>query len=122
MPDPDAAPAELAPDARDFGHMANVPSGNVQRVLDLSVGHLPRVDRDWLERVRKTGDAWPPALCLAGANGWLFSVVPDLALDLSDHLVALPAILARAWALGCDYVILDSDGPVDEVLPFFEED
>ncbi|MBB2157920.1 hypothetical protein HLH33_16700 [Gluconacetobacter diazotrophicus] len=98
--------------------MASAPSGNVRRLLDLSTGHLPRADRDRLERVRETDNASPPASCLAGPYGWLFSVATDLVPELWGHSAALPAILARARALGCDYVLLDSDGPVDEVLPF----
>jgi hypothetical protein len=122
MPDPDIAPAGRGPEARNFGHMRARHLRNIRRLLDLSTGHLPRVDRDRLECMREPGDGSPPAACLAGRYGWFFSVATDPVPDLSGHSAAFAAILARARALCCDYVLLDADGPVDEVLPFFDED
>lgn len=49
-------------------------------------------------------------------------VPDDTAVGAWDGTPALAAILAHARALGCDHVLIDADGPVDDALPWFDED
>lgn len=96
----------------------------VRPFLDLSTGHLPRADRSLLVDAieRDGGDTTLPSSVHVGQHGWFFYVgdAPDFSRWTGSP--ALQAIFELAQAKACDYVLLDADGPVDEALPWFDED
>lgn len=94
----------------------------VGRFLDLGSGHLPRVDRERLDEAVRFGGLGAPSACMAGPYGWFVHVPDDTAVGAWDGTPALAAILAHARALGCDHVLIDADGPVDDALPWFDEE
>jgi hypothetical protein len=92
--------------------------GAIRRFLDLNRGHLPRTDRDRIARTIKAGE---PAACMAGTGSWLVYVPDEPIAPGRGATDALRAILDRARAAGCDYVLFDHDGPIDETFTWFEE-
>lgn len=94
----------------------------VRRFLDLSTGHLPHADRVLLTRLIDQDDDALPSSVHVGPYGWFFYVgdAPNFARWTGSP--ALRNIFTRAQALACDYVLLDADGPADDILPFFDED
>jgi len=95
---------------------------SVRKFLDLSTGHLSPRDRDQLTRVFDQGPLYAPGSCLVGPYGWMIYAEEEPDPLTWSEVPGLAALLARARELDCDYVLLDADGPVDETLPFFDED
>lgn len=95
---------------------------SVRQFLDLSTGHLSRHDRDLLTQALAHGTRNAPGNCLVGSYGWMIYAEEERDPLTWSEVPGLAALLARARELDCDYVLLDADGPVDETLPFFDED
>jgi hypothetical protein len=88
-----------------------VNSPHVHKYLDLSTAHLPPAAAapDWLSGqdgivVSPTTYGW-----------WLW--VHSIDDELGPVDPAVVAIWRRARDLGCDWVLLDRDGPTDDTLP-----
>ena len=90
---------------------------NVRKMLDLSTAHLERSDTLEFDEYRLTQGQSGSLPCLCGPYGWLVSVPEDL-VDVRENASAgLCAILAYAKQAGCDWVLFDRDGAVDERFP-----
>lgn len=83
----------------------------IQRVLELSTSHLTFEEAQ--------GDAIGAIASMTCDYGWLFSTAPTVGVD-KRQLPNLHAALELARSLGCDYLRLDSDGPVTTRLPHFD--
>lgn len=95
---------------------------SVRKFLDLSTGHLSPRDREQLTQALAQGTRNAPGNCLVGSYGWMIYAEEEPDPFTWREVPGLAALLARARELDCDYVLLDADGPVDETLPFFDED
>ena len=87
----------------------------IRRFLCLSTGHLPEATYD---RLRDDDE-----FTIDGAGAWLW--VPDDPRESAEfgRETYWPEVLTVqlfARRLGCDYVLLDRDGPVTEGLPAYE--
>lgn len=87
---------------------------NVRKFLDLNVGHIPHTV--WRDSVRMD-----ELSAMEGKYGWLLHV-PDDADDDEDRWLEMLPVIKYARSLDCDYVLFDSDGPIDENLTFFLRD
>lgn len=89
----------------------------IRSFLDLSTAHLQPGDRQLLDH--SADPACRDGLAvMTGTYGWLVHAAEDRNCEeLSD---ALWAIFEKARSLGCDYVMLDADAPIDPDLPVFE--
>jgi len=93
----------------------NPPPGHVRRFLDLSTAHLDDESRGFLEGGGEGVTSYPLTY------GWLVYVSEPGSLACYEVPGVLLEILSRARALGCEYVLLDSDAEMDAELPVFEE-
>lgn len=81
----------------------------VRRFLDLSTGHLKPETHKWLDALcesQKRGDLASWASCTP--FGW-FVWAHDEESDLSEFPEDLRTCMAKAQAMGCDYVLFDRD-------------
>lgn len=90
---------------------------NVRKMLDLSTAHLERSDTLEFDEYRLTQGQSGSMPCLCGPYGWLVSVPDDLAEIRDNASAGLYTILAYAKDAGCDWVLFDRDGAVDERFP-----
>ncbi|NHN90122.1 DUF5983 family protein [Acetobacter conturbans] len=90
---------------------------NVRRVLDLSTAHLDRGDTLEFEEYLVTKGQNGSMPCLSGPYGWLVSVPDELESIHDDASPGLYAILAYAKEAGCDWVLFDRDGDIDDRFP-----
>lgn len=81
----------------------------IRHTLVLSCAHAPD-DAAGLEAVERWGTA--------DAYGWTFHTAKDQA--QSDRPPWLLTLLAAAADIGCTYLRLDRDGPIDRHLPAFD--
>lgn len=91
----------------------------VRTFLDLSTGHVPVTDRVLMSQL---GPQALPVTAFAGPYGWVLHVPEERTVWEWTGTDALTVVLARAQRHGCDYVLLDADGPVDDTLPWFGEE
>lgn len=87
--------------------------------LVLSTAHIRcatgQILNDWADR----SPVHQPLPVAPIQYGW-FLPTRDILGDAARHLPQeLPAILALGRDQGCDYVLLDCDGPVEALLPTF---
>lgn len=87
--------------------------------LVLSTAHIRCATGQLLTNWADLTPAHQPLAVAPTGYGWFL-----LTLEVTDEAARLlpkelPAILALGRAQGCDYVLLDSDGPVEDVLPTF---
>lgn len=105
----------------------------IEKMLVLSTGHVSEETANRLPRghADMAGDdfnesddipEWGPAF--ARAEGWLFRVPRMADNGEPDDLPGTPEDLARVFMFarenGCDWVMLDCDGPQVNTLPFHE--
>jgi len=91
--------------------------------LDLSTRHLPHSEREGLDE----GDA--PGVIRPFTYGWWVHVHEladsyDNADQEDEEYEDFPALLAairRARELGCTWILLDSDGELDDELPTHDD-
>lgn len=99
-----------------------MPETSVRRLLDLSTGHLPaavcltlsgfdgvvayRTDYGWL--------LWVPG------HGEDVDLVNDHNADYDEIPAEVTAVQRYARALGCDYVLFDQDGPLNDDLKHWD--
>jgi len=95
---------------------------SVRKFFDLSTGHLSSRDRGRLTEILADKPPYGSTTSMTGDRGWLIYVSAEPNPEHWSGIPALVRIIARARELDCDYVLLDADGPVDETLPFFDED
>lgn len=90
----------------------------VRKFLDLSTSHLPP------QRVKEPLTAIDGVIAYEmGEYGWLLWVPENPVEHHADYLgfpKEIEAIQRHARGLGCDYVLLDSDGPIDDALPTWD--
>lgn len=92
----------------------------VRSFLDLSTGHLPPAAAD---------PAWLPSqdgvIARAFPEGWWLWIPPDIDVRLDEQDpddttdTAVVAIWRLARRLGCDWALIDSDGPRDPDLAYW---
>lgn len=89
----------------------------IRNVLDLAIAHLPADMRDDLA-------GWDGVTAYRYSEGWLMWV-PD---DVDDSAVFDPppdvvlAVQRYARSLGCDWVMFDRDGDLDDTLAAYGQD
>ena len=89
----------------------------IRKMLDLSTAHLDDASQVWLYREGFKGSTY------IGCNGFVTCCYPDP--DNPGHTVpeiatpVLAAIFEWACSLGCDYILFDADGTVEDDLPVF---
>lgn len=89
------------------------------RYLVLSTAHIRCATGKALTRWATDEPPSHPLLVAATHHGWFLGthhMPPGTADELPEEL---RAILDLGRELGCDYVLLDSDGPIEENLPTF---
>lgn len=104
--------------------MASVDAPSIRKVLDLSSAHLP-------EELGSTG-SWVNIASIAGLvvyplseYGWMLWV-PSNDEEIAEHIsnYDIPAEVESLWRYarghGCDYIIFDADGPVNEELAHWD--
>lgn len=85
-------------------------TANTRKFLDLSTAHVRCEDIAWLDANTHTTD-----------NGWLvYSALNKSVVDDCPDTISNLNELARA--MGCCYILLDSDGPIIKGLPEFHWD
>lgn len=90
----------------------------VRKFLTLSTAHIPPLMQNiGLEHIESV-------VAYRTTYGW-FMWVPDDPVESSDADVDptpadLLAIQIHARSLGCDYVMFDADGPIEEAIPNWE--
>lgn len=89
------------------------------RFLVLSTAHIRCATGEMLSRLAGRDLSGHPLLVASTNHGWFLGTHP-LPESVVDGLPEeLPAILDLGRAYGCAYVLLDSDGPVEDRLPTF---
>ncbi|GBR09697.1 DUF5983 family protein [Acetobacter oeni] len=96
-------------------------NAHIRRFMDLSTGHLPKSDRELLEAYAQSGGATGLS-CLSGPHGWFVWVGERRCSPDWPGSVSLRRILEDAANNGCDYVMFDSDGMVEEAYQFFDDE
>lgn len=87
--------------------------------LVLSTAHIRYKSAELLDNWTNAPAAEQPVPVASTPWGWFVPTKPAHGRDLAELPDELAAILAFGRSLGCDYVLLDSDGPLVEQLPEF---
>jgi hypothetical protein len=89
----------------------------IRKFLDLSTAHLP-------EPITNGLNGYQSVIFHSFEFGGLLWVPDEPDLPENDPDEDLPAEVLRIWryarSLGCDYVLLDRDGPINADLPTWE--
>jgi hypothetical protein len=111
---------------------------NIRKMLDMSTAHLTPEMRDELDDAFHGGlrlgadgawhgaeSAWGGAVGVYPTEHGALVWVPDdpeESAAAGDEAIPLELIVIQKYArrLGCDYVLFDADGPVDDALDVFE--
>lgn len=96
----------------------------VEKMLVLSTAHILPETREMLDETEEF-----PVVLIPREYGWLLNVPQadietedDLKKSLEDEIPAdLLACITFAWKIGCEWLLLDSDGPVIAALTSYEE-
>ncbi len=95
---------------------------NVRKFLDLSVAHLNRAMRDYLNACAEPFSTFGLSTTRR-PTGWFMYATDDPACYDDEQLPPhIRAICAYARANGCEYVLFDCDAELDPNLPVFEDE
>lgn len=89
------------------------------RFLVLSTAHIRCATGEVLTEWARSEPAAHPLLVASTHHGWFLGTHPLPAGQEGDLPEELPDILKLGRDHGCRYILLDSDGPVDDGLPTF---